>query len=155
MYQHDPYKYLDYRKMELSDLDRVLEIERAAYDFPWSENIFRDCVNSDYECSVILLYQKIIGYCIVSRVLDEAHLLNICMEQECRGHGYGRATLENLLASLKERKMSRIFLEVRPSNLSALALYDSLGFQTIAIRKDYYPANGGREDAMSMLLSLN
>lgn len=136
------------------DLETVLRIERGAYQFPWSENIFRDCVNSDYQCTLVLMYNKIVGYFIISKVLDEAHLLNICIEKTWQHQGLGRAVLENLFSDLSEQKIVRLFLEVRPSNLSALSLYHQVGFEIIDIRKAYYPADAGREDAIAMLLNI-
>lgn len=154
MRQYDSFKYLDFRSMCEHDLERVLHIERDAYQFPWSEKIFLDCVNSNYQCTLVLMYNRIVGYFIVSKVLDEAHLLNICIEKTWQHQGLGRAVLENLFAELSEQKIARVFLEVRPSNLVALSLYHQLGFEAIGIRKAYYPAEGGSEDAIAMLLSL-
>jgi ribosomal-protein-alanine N-acetyltransferase len=155
MRQYEPLKYLSFRELLESDLADVLNIERKSYEFPWSEQIFRDCVSGDYDCMAILMYEKLCGYFIVSEVLDEAHLLNICIDDEWRGMGVAKSVLSYLSEYLQARKLKRLFLEVRPSNLPALALYNNFGFETIGIRKNYYPANGGREDAMTMVLNLN
>ncbi len=152
MYQHDLYKYLDFRVLEENDLSAVLQIERACYDFPWSEKIFLDCVRSDYVCEAVTLYNELIGYVIVSQVLDEAHLLNICLAKQWQGQGLGYSVMQHLLERLKQEKIKRVFLEVRPSNSSALALYQRLGFETIGVRKNYYPAHQSREDALAMML---
>lgn len=151
MYQHDLHKYLDFRKLSESDLLDILTIENQNYEFPWSEQIFRDCIHSSYHCYAVLMYQKFSGYVIVSSVLDEAHLLNICLSKEWQGHGLGRSVFFWLFDECKKMKINKMFLEVRPSNLVALALYNSLGFETIGIRKGYYPATDGREDAIAML----
>lgn len=154
MYQHDDHKYLDFRLLEVNDLPEVLQIERACYEFPWTEQIFKDCVNSDYVCEAILMYNKFSGYVIVSQVLDEAHLLNICLKKEWQNQGLGGAVMHYVIERLKSERVKRIFLEVRPSNLGALALYNKLGFETIGVRKDYYPAFQSREDALAMVLAL-
>ena len=154
MYQHDLHKYLDFRALSASDIVDILEIEERAYEFPWSENIFRDCIKSDYLCYAISMHQNFSGYLIVSTILDEAHLLNICLSKEWQAQGLGSSVLFWLFDELKRKKINKIFLEVRPTNLRALALYNKLGFETIGIRKDYYPAQGGREDALAMMLNL-
>ena len=151
MYQHDLHKYLDFRLLLESDIDSVLSIEQQNYQHPWSEKIFRDCLNSNYQCYAILLYQKFSGYLVVSTVLDEAHLLNVSLLNEIHGQGLGKATLYWLFDELKKQKIEKLFLEVRPSNLAALSLYTKLGFETIGLRKDYYPNQQGREDAIAML----
>jgi len=153
MYQYDLHKYLDFRPLLVSDIADILVIEEQSYEFPWSELIFRDCIESNYLCYAISMYQKFSGYLIVSTVLDEAHLLNICLSKEWQAQGLGRSVLLWLCDELKRKKINKIFLEVRPSNLRALALYNKLGFETIGIRKGYYPARTGREDAMTMILN--
>lgn len=154
MYQHDLLKYLSYYQLSESDLPDILQIERKAYDFPWSEQIFRDCINSDYSCIGVSLYERLAGYIVVSNILDESHLLNICLSENWRGHGLGSVMLDYLAHELKIKKIKRLYLEVRPSNLRALALYNHKGFEIIGLRKDYYPAEGGREDAITMVLNL-
>lgn len=151
MYQHDLHKYLDFRTLAQSDIADILQIENQCYEFPWSEQIFRDCIDSNYQCYAISMYQKFSGYVIVSTVLDEAHLLNICLSKEWQGQRLGKSVLYWVFETLKIKKIDKFFLEVRPSNLVALALYNELGFETIGIRKSYYPAQHGREDALAML----
>ena len=154
MYQHDLFKYLSYYELTENDLHDILQIERAAYDFPWSELIFRDCIQSEYQCIGISVYERLEGYMIVSKILDEAHLLNICLSKNYRGQGLGSVALDYLVSELKMTRHKRLFLEVRPSNLRALALYNHKGFEIIGLRKDYYPAQGGREDAITMVLHI-
>ena len=154
MYQHDVFKYLVYRDLTEADLPDILKIERQSYEFPWSEQIFRDCINSDYSCIGVSLYDRLAGYMIVSNVLDESHLLNICLSENWRGQGVAGVMIDYLASELKLRKLKRLYLEVRPSNLRALALYNHKGFEIIGLRKDYYPAEGGREDAITMVLHL-
>jgi len=155
MFQHDLHKYITLRNLISADVPEILEIENSSYDFPWTQQIFYDCLNSDYHCLGIELYGNLVGYIIVSEILDEAHLLNICFASKWRNQGLGRVTISWLFDFLVSRNIRQLFLEVRPSNLSALALYDRLGFEVIGVRKDYYPSEKGREDALAMLKSFS
>jgi ribosomal-protein-alanine N-acetyltransferase len=154
MFQHDLHQYLDFRPLLESDLDSVLAIEMQNYQFPWSEKIFRDCIKSDYQCFAILLYQKFSGYLIVSSVLDEAHLLNISLSEDSQAQGLGTTIMFWLIEQLSNQNIRKLFLEVRPSNLKALTLYNRIGFDTVGLRKAYYPLVNGREDAIVMMLSI-
>ena len=160
MYQYQTHQYLNFRKLERADLAEVLLIERATYPFPWTEGIFKDCINSDYQCIAITLHDELIAYLIVSVVLDEAHLLNVCVHSQWRQQGLGGAAMSWLFAFLQTKNIEALFLEVRPSNKAASALYRRLGFEEIGLRKDYYPSElihgkKGREDALVMRKSLS
>jgi ribosomal-protein-alanine N-acetyltransferase len=141
------------RRMTTSDLPSVAAIEKKGYQFPWSEDIFRDCLKARYDCWVCEEQDKVLGYCIVSIAVGEAHVLNLCVDPAEQGQGIGRRLLENLIESARGR-VETVFLEVRPSNTVAIALYERLGFNEIGIRKGYYPAENGREDALMMALEL-
>lgn len=141
------------RRMTTSDLPRVAAIEKKGYQFSWSEDIFRDCLKARYDCWVCEEQDKVLGYCIVSIAVGEAHVLNLCVDPAEQGQGIGRRLLENLIESARGRAET-VFLEVRPSNAVAIALYERLGFNEIGIRKGYYPAENGREDALMMALEL-
>lgn len=141
------------RRMTLSDLPGVIAVERKSYQFPWGEDIFRDCFRARYECWVCEEQDKVLGYCIASIAVGEAHVLNICVDPAEQGQGIGRKLLENLIETARGRAET-VFLEVRPSNTVAIALYENLGFNEIGIRKDYYPAENGREDALMLALEL-
>ena len=91
---------------------------------------------------------KVVGHSILSVAAGEAHLLNVCINPEVQGNGFGRQLVQHILSRAVARGASKVFLEVRPSNLIAFKLYESLGFQEIGLRKDYYPAENGREDAL-------
>lgn len=139
------------RAMHESDLPRVLVIEAASYEFPWSIGVFRDCLRASYGCWVLETEEgEIIAYAVISVAADEAHLLNLCVAPEARGHGHGRRLVLRMLDAARWHRAERVFLEVRPSNPTALALYQSLGFNEIGRRPRYYPAHGGREDAIVM-----
>ena len=142
------------RPMQVDDLDVVLEIELRAYPFPWTRGIFEDCLRADYMAWVLDVEGAIAGYFLMSLAAGEAHVLNICVAPEQQGHGHGRRLLRALIQLARTRGAQRIFLEVRPSNRRAIALYDMEGFNEIGRRPRYYPARDGREDAIVMAMEL-
>lgn len=142
------------RKMTASDLPEVLTIERKNYQFPWGEDIFKDCFKAGYSCWVCEEMDKVLGYSLLSLAVDEAHILNISVDPAEQKQGIGRKMLEHLIEAVRGRAET-VFLEVRPSNTAAIALYQDVGFNEIGVRKDYYPAeNNGREDAIMLALQL-
>jgi ribosomal-protein-alanine N-acetyltransferase len=142
------------RAMRESDLDAVLAIETRAYAFPWTLGIFRDCLNAGYPAWLLVQDEVVIGYGIVSIAAGEAHILNICIDPAAQGQGHGRRLLRTLIRISRHHRAERIFLEVRPSNPRAIALYFDEGFNEIGRRPRYYPANMGREDAIVMAMEL-
>jgi len=142
------------RPMRVDDLELVLDIELRAYPFPWTRGIFHDCLRAGYPAWVLEQGLAIIGYGMLNIGADEAHVLNVCTAPEAQGHGHGRRLLRSLLKAARNRGAQRVFLEVRPSNTVAIALYDSEGFNEIGRRPRYYPAKGGREDAIVMAKEL-
>ena len=143
-----------YRIMTEHDLNAVLNIENRCYEFPWSEGIFHDCMRFGHSSWVAEIEGEIVGYALMSIAAQECHILNICVNPELQGQGIGRRFLHELLFISKVRKTDTVFLEVRPSNLQALSLYLSEGFNEIGTRRDYYPAAFGREDAIILAKSL-
>jgi ribosomal-protein-alanine N-acetyltransferase len=135
------------RKMRHEDLPHVSDIERRSYEFPWSHGVFRDCLLAGYHCIVLERDGDVSGYGILSVAAGEAHILNLCVEQAWRSHGYGEQLLDEMLFTARTLSVREIFLEVRPSNENALALYKKKGFYQVANRPAYYQANQGREDA--------
>ncbi|KRA17742.1 MULTISPECIES: ribosomal protein S18-alanine N-acetyltransferase [unclassified Lysobacter] len=142
------------RPMREEDLDAVHAIEIRAYEFPWTLGIFRDCLRADYPSWVLYRKDRILGYFLMSLAAGEAHILNVCVAPEQQGHGYGRRLLHALLQVARGRGAQRVFLEVRPSNPGAIALYHAEGFNEIGRRPRYYPARDGREDALVMAMEL-
>jgi [ribosomal protein S18]-alanine N-acetyltransferase len=142
------------RPMMEIDLPDVAAIEQGSYAFPWSENIFRDCLRVGYTCRALDLAGRIIGYGVMSLGAGEAHILNVCVRDEFRTVGFGRRLLEHLLERAAAAGVGEAFLEVRPSNLAAIRLYSQLGFEQIGIRRGYYQAPDGREDAIVLKLEL-
>ncbi|HKT32082.1 MAG TPA: ribosomal protein S18-alanine N-acetyltransferase [Gammaproteobacteria bacterium] len=143
-----------YRPMRDHDVAPVMVIEKRAYRFHWSEGIFRDCLRVGYGCWIMELGGSIGGYGVLSLVVGEAHLLNICVAPEWQGQGYGRLLLEHFIELARERGAYQMLLEVRPSNKSALRLYHTRGFEQVGMRKNYYPGERGREDALILGLPL-
>ena len=142
------------RPMREDDIEAVLEIELRAYPFPWTRGIFQDCLRANYPAWVLQRDGRIVGYGLLSMAADEAHVLNVCAAPEEQGQGHGRRLLRALLQLARGRGAQRVFLEVRPSNPAAIALYHAEGFNEIGRRPRYYPSKGGREDAIVMAKEL-
>jgi len=142
------------RLMEYGDLDRVVAIENRIYPFPWTRGNFRDSLNAGYDCWVYEVDGVMIGYAVLMFAVDEAHLLNLSIAAEWQGKGYGRSLLDAMMRTARDHGCVFISLEVRPSNPGAIRLYHKAGLREIALRKGYYPADKGREDALVMGRSL-
>lgn len=136
------------RHMTEADLSQVMKVELTSYEFPWTKNIFLDCLRAGYCCLVLEDRDEIIGYGVMSMGGGEAHVLNLCVRGASRGRGYARRMLQELMRRARAAHADTLFLEVRPSNTHALALYVTEGFNEVGIRRGYYPAHGGREDAL-------
>lgn len=143
------------RPMAESDLPRIHRIELASYEYPWSMGNFADSMDAGYSMWVREADGEIIGYYAMMAGAGEAHLLNLTIAPIWRRHGLGRDLLEHCLAGACAHKAETMFLEVRTSNAAAIALYHSSGFVDLALRRNYYPARGGREDALIMKLTLS
>jgi len=142
------------RTMTHEDLAAVSNIERLSYDFPWSHGVFRDCLLASYQCIVLERDEDVVGYSILSIAAGEAHILNICVHPDYRSMGYGEKLLDDLLFRARSSSVREIFLEVRPSNEHALALYKKKDFHKVADRPAYYQASHGREDANVLVKKL-
>jgi [ribosomal protein S18]-alanine N-acetyltransferase len=140
--------------MRHEDLDEIMGVEVRAYPFPWTDGIFRDCMRVGYSCWVMIEAERLVGYAVMSMAAGECHVLNLCVRPECQGRGYGRYLLRGLLEHARRHKVETAFLEVRPSNAPAVHLYQSEGFNEVGLRKRYYPANRGREDALVLARAL-
>ncbi|SIQ56229.1 [SSU ribosomal protein S18P]-alanine acetyltransferase [Aromatoleum tolulyticum] len=133
------------------DLPWVAENERELHAFPWSEGNFTDSLRAGYNCWVMHNGPEPVAYAVMLTVIDEAHLLNISVVRAVQRQGIGGMLLEYLSSEALRAGATQFFLEVRPSNTAALALYERHGFVAIGRRKGYYPAPGGqREDAIVM-----
>jgi [ribosomal protein S18]-alanine N-acetyltransferase len=143
-----------FRPMHMDDLEYIMAIEPQIYPYPWTRGNFSDSLSSGYCAWVLMLDEHIIGYALMMLVLDEAHLLNLSVSKAYQKRGLGRTLLEYMVSIAKNNQIANMFLEVRPSNISAIALYENMGFNEMAIRRGYYPSANGREDAVLMGLAL-
>nr|WP_308808016.1 ribosomal protein S18-alanine N-acetyltransferase [Providencia sp. PROV266] len=140
--------------LKQSDLATAFLIEKLSHDFPWSERVFYGNQGEKYHNIKISVDNQIVGFAITQCILDEATLFNIAIHPDYQGKGYGRVLMEHLIDDLSSKNVLTLWLEVRESNAAALHLYDKLGFHQVTVRKDYYPAKEGREDALILALTL-
>ena len=150
---------LSLRPMQMHDLDNVMQIEPTIYSYPWTRGNFSDSLSNGYSGWVMEQSGEMIGYSLLMMAMDEAHLLNLSVAKHYQKQGLGRYLLEHMMTVAKRHKAANIFLEVRTSNISAIALYQNIGFCEMAVRRGYYPADPklfktGREDAVLMGLAL-
>ncbi len=142
------------RRLVLTDVDRLCDIERAAYPFPWAREIFVDCLRVGYACFGLQFDRDLAGYTIFTWAGGEAHLLNLCVHPDWQHRGYGSLLLEYSINHVARLESKAIILEVRKSNPRAAALYLNRGFKVIGHRPSYYQAGDKREDAIVMRLEL-
>ncbi len=144
-----------YAPMTERDLDDVVVAEKEIYPFPWTRGNFADSLSAGYSCWVLRnTAGRLQAYAVVMIALDEAHLLNLSVAQGHQRSGLGWRTLEWIADVARDHGARTLLLEVRPTNPAALRLYDRYGFQRIGVRRGYYPAHHGREDAIVMRISL-
>ena len=141
---------VSYINMEEKHIKDILCIENNSYGYPWSEKIFNDCLKNNYLCRVLILDNVLIGFLISSIIQDECHIMNLCVDAKYRGSGYGRLILNKLHDEIATISCKTVFLECRPSNISAMNLYESEGYNEIGVRRNYYPAPNGYEDAIML-----
>jgi len=142
------------RRLTEKDLDRIMEIELAAYPYPWTRGIFADCIRVGYECWGLQTDHALIGYCIQTQAAGENHLLNLCIAPEWQQQGFGSLLLGHATSLARRQNCFCIFLEVRPSNLAGIQLYEKNGFVIYGERPDYYRSEEGKESAIVMRLEL-
>lgn len=143
-----------FRPMQNEDLDAVMAIEPTIYSHPWTRGNFADSLRSGHSSWVMMDNDELVGYALMMLVLDEAHLLNISVAKPRQGRGLGRMLLAYMVDKARAHGARNMFLEVRPSNKNAIALYEDVGFNEMSVRRNYYPAPNGREDAILMGLAL-
>ncbi len=135
--------------MQEAYLPQVIDIERRAYAFPWTDGIFRDCLRVGYSAWVVTSPgDEVLAYAVMSMAVGEAHVLNLCVEPAYHQQGLGRFLLTHLQELAHAAGMDLMLLEVRKSNAAAIALYQNMGFRKLGVRKGYYPAHQGSEDAL-------
>lgn len=136
------------RAMQEADLDAVMAIENVIYTHPWTRGNFSDALKAGNYCWIVALQGVIVGYAVVTVGAGEAHLLNLSIAAAWQRRGLGRNMLAYVFEFIKEISVTTLFLEVRVSNVVARAMYAQAGFREIGARRGYYPAHGGREDAI-------
>jgi ribosomal-protein-alanine N-acetyltransferase len=125
-----------------------MKVEQEVYEFPWTDKIFSDCIRVGYYCWLALQRQNIVGHAVISVSAGESHILNLSIAREYQRRGFGKEFIEFLIQQAQAKQAQTMLLEVRPSNTAAINCYNSAGFNEIGLRKDYYPAPEGREDAL-------
>jgi ribosomal-protein-alanine N-acetyltransferase len=143
--------------MQESDIAEVMAIESVCAAHPWTPGIFRDCLRSGYQAWLLREANPggaIIGYGILSSGAGEAHILNLCVRLDQQRQGWGKEILGHLLQLARRLGVETVFLEVRASNHAAFRLYQRAGFHQVGLRRDYYPKDKGREDALILALPL-
>lgn len=149
-----PLPALDIRPLQDADLPAVAAIEADVYVFPWSLGNFRDSLHSGYQCTGCWTAGELLGYAVVMRALEEAHLLNLAIASRWQCRGIGSAFLRHLIEHARRQRVEMFYLEVRPSNMAGRRMYEQFGFRQLGMRRDYYPAVTGREDALFLGLNL-
>lgn len=147
-------EFSHFRPMTMQDLESVAAIERDIYQFPWSLGNFRDSLSAGYGCWVNELDGMAVGYAVMTLAAGEAQLLNLAVAKPYQRRGLGRGLLQYMIKVARDYHATTMLLEVRPSNRAGRRLYLDTGFIEIAVRKKYYPALEGREDAVMMELAL-
>lgn len=142
------------RPMRAGDLDAVMAVEQAVYPFPWTWGNFSDSIEAGYHCRVCEVAGMLVAYGVMMLGADEAHLLNLSVAGEWQRRGYGRYLLHHFIRVARDSRAGMLYLEVRPTNTAARKLYEAEGFNEIALRRNYYPAENGREHAIVMGLTL-
>jgi [ribosomal protein S18]-alanine N-acetyltransferase len=151
----DPREHWRLQLMTPQHLAQVMDIELRAYDFPWTEGIFRDCLKVGYSSWVVTnTLGEVLAYALMSMAVGEGHILNLCVDPALRRQGLARFLLDHLLELARTSHLTMVLLEVRRSNKVALALYRGYGFERVGVRKGYYPAQDGREDAFVLCLDI-
>jgi len=140
--------------MQQADVEEILKIEHSLYEFPWTEEIFNDCLRVGYCCWLLMEDDEIAAYSILSAAAGESHLLNLCVRKSSQRRGYGRQLMEHMLKVAKGHDANVCLLEVRPTNKSAVELYEKMDFVEVGLRPNYYPAKNGHEDALILAREL-
>jgi [ribosomal protein S18]-alanine N-acetyltransferase len=143
-----------FEPMTEARLDEVVAIERRAYNHPWTRGNFSDSLQSGYQAQLLVAGHVILGYFVAMQGVDEVHLLNITVDPPYQGNGWGRVMLDALALWARARNAQWLWLEVRRGNLRAQQVYLRYGFRRVGERRNYYPAEQGREDAIVMSFKL-
>ena len=145
---------IEIRPMTAQDINAVMEVEKSAYVFPWTKGIFADCIRVNYECWVATSNEEIIAHAVLSIAAGESHILNLAVSKKIQQQGIGKQLLLHMINIARSHSADMILLEARPTNTAAIKLYETIGFNEIGIRKGYYPAENGKEDAIMFAMQL-
>ena len=140
--------------MSARHLPQIMAVELLAYPWPWTEGMFLDSLRNGHLCYVGTENDQVMAYCVAYVAVRECHILNICVDPSQQGKGHGISLLNYSLQAAKDMDADAAFLEVRPSNHAAVALYEKRGFKQVGVRKDYYPAGDIKEDALVYRLDI-
>ena len=141
-------QFIEYRDMELLDLDNISNLETKSYDFPWTRNILKDCIINRYDSFVAIYNECIVGYVISKITFMESHILNLTVDEKYRNNGIGSELLDMVIHRSRFLKSEILLLETRLTNKAAITLYEKYGFKKIGLRKNYYKTSMGKEDAV-------
>jgi [ribosomal protein S18]-alanine N-acetyltransferase len=143
-----------YRAMTITDIDAVVSVEQTAYSHPWSRGNFVDSLAAGYHAQVLTTppaaARQLVAYFVAMAGVDELHLLNITVAPEWQNQGHGSRLMDDVVALARQQRLAMLWLEVRISNVRARSLYRRYGFAEVGVRRAYYPAADGREDAVVM-----
>lgn len=140
--------------LDESDLEIMGRIEQAGHLYPWSDRVFMDCIRSGYYLDGAMQADQLLGFAVVMPILNEWHILNLCVDPRVHRRGVGRFLMDFVLDQATKSDVASLWLEVRIGNTAARQLYATLGFEQVGSRKGYYPAKQGREDALVLMRSL-
>ena len=145
-----------FEPMRPEALDGVLQVERQAYEFPWTQGNFNDSLNAGHQAQLLCAGAELLGYFVAMKGFEEVHLLNLTVAPRHQRQGWAHVMLDALAIWSRGQGADWLWLEVRPRNLRAIDLYERYGFRRVGERKDYYPAaQGRRESALVMSLMLS
>lgn len=154
MQEIDQQQAVAYAAIQKADLPAVLAIETAVHAYPWQLSHFETALDAGNLTLLMTIDGQVVGYVVMMVVLDEASLLNISIAKDYQRQGYGRQLLAQAIKAAQKKQCRKVFLEVRTSNQAAIQLYASHQFTKMGLRRNYYPAENGREDAVLMGLSI-
>lgn len=140
-----------FKPLTFDDIPAVVALEQNANAYPWTENAFSSSFSSSYfNVKLLNAENDMLGFYIAQLIADQVELFNICVAKTAQGQGFGKALVQHFLSQGQARGAAEALLEVRSSNFTAIALYQNLGFAINGVRKGYYTAAVGTEDALLM-----
>jgi len=143
------------RPARQTDLPSLVTLESRTHINPWSEKLISQSLSGAHLIWVAHLNDQIVGYLVVMPIVDQWELLNVAVDSDFQGKGIGSLWMKHLKSQASQNHIKQVFLEVRESNAAAISLYCKVGFERVGLRKNYYPASSGREDALVMQININ